>query len=73
MSVLLKKALYNKPTKNIIKEKKKRPTFSVLIPEDISFIEHAVVYSLIHKTVTFHHCAGFYQRLCAKDCVQNSQ
>lgn len=40
--------------------KKKIPTFSVLIPEDIFIIEHTVTYSLLHKTVILHHSAGFF-------------
>lgn len=42
------------------KTKEKRPTFSTLIHEDMSFIEHTAIYSLLHKTVTFHRSAGFY-------------
>lgn len=47
------------------KTNKKRPTFSVLIQEDIFIIEHTVTYSLLHKTVIFHHSEGFFTILQA--------
>lgn len=52
------------------KRGKKRPTFKVLIHEDISFIEHTVDFSLLDKTIIVQQSAecyytAVYFNLCA--------